>query len=137
MFRREIMRRKLRYLLPLVILTALAGQLYAQPGFDPDVYRDFLERTARINSGELRSQFPTGNFRGKMTTDFSQALYADSIDHHYRLTDGEKSLIAKHSFMVSERLMRGSFGESFMEIYKKDLPVFVSSDAILHALHMS
>ena len=30
-----------------------------------------------------------------------------------------------------------SFGESFLEIFHKDLPVFVSTDAILHAFHIS
>ena len=39
--------------------------------------------------------------------------------------------------MVSERLSKGSFGDAFLDIYHKDLPVFISTDAILHAFHVS
>lgn len=39
--------------------------------------------------------------------------------------------------MVSERLKRISFGESLLEIFNQDFPVFVSTDAILHAFHIS
>jgi hypothetical protein len=39
--------------------------------------------------------------------------------------------------MISERLTRSAFGEAFLEIYENDLPVFVSTDAILHAFHIS
>ncbi|HVO73610.1 MAG TPA: DUF3160 domain-containing protein, partial [Ignavibacteriaceae bacterium] len=42
-----------------------------------------------------------------------------------------------HGFMVSERLSPYSFGDAFLGIYHKDLPVFISTDAILFALHMS
>ena len=42
-----------------------------------------------------------------------------------------------HGFMVSERLSKISFGEALLEIYHHDLPVFVSTDAILHAFHVS
>ncbi|NTV79563.1 MAG: DUF3160 domain-containing protein, partial [Clostridiales bacterium] len=38
---------------------------------------------------------------------------------------------------VSERMKKISFGESFLEIFHRDLPVFVSTDAILHAFHIS
>ncbi len=47
-------------------------------------------------------------------------------------------LIKKNGFMVSERLFKySSFGDAFLDIYHKDLPVFVSTDAILHAFHIS
>jgi hypothetical protein len=53
------------------------------------------------------------------------------------LTSDEKSLLGKHGFVVTERLRPKSFGDAFVQIYDDDLPVFISSDAILHALHMS
>jgi hypothetical protein len=39
--------------------------------------------------------------------------------------------------MVSERLSKVSFGEALNEIFHNDLPVYVSTDAILHAFHIS
>jgi hypothetical protein len=38
---------------------------------------------------------------------------------------------------VTERLRFGSFGEAIFDVFQKDLPVFLSADAVLHALHCS
>ena len=39
--------------------------------------------------------------------------------------------------MVTDRIRYKSFGKAFKTIFKRDLPVYLSSDAVLHALHMS
>ena len=67
----------------------------------------------------------------------NNASYFDSISIKYELTADEIELIEKHGFVVTERLQESSFGKQFANIYHKDLPVFISSDAILHAFHMS
>jgi len=71
----------------------------------------------------------------KMNTD--SVVYLDSICIRYNLTDYEKQLIKKNGFMASERLSFNSFGEAIKDIFLKDLPVYVSTDAILHTVHRS
>jgi hypothetical protein len=60
------------------------------------------------------------------------AMYDD-----YRLNPEELALFKKNGFVVSERLGGQSFADVFYRIYSRDLPVYVSSDAILHAWHRS
>jgi hypothetical protein len=60
------------------------------------------------------------------------AMYGD-----YRLNPEELALFKKNGFVVSERLGGQSFADIFYRIYSRDLPVYVSSDAILHAWHRS
>jgi hypothetical protein len=55
----------------------------------------------------------------------------------FRLNPEELDLFHKNGFVVSERLGARSFGDLFYWIYSRDLPVFISSDAILHAWHRS
>ena len=43
----------------------------------------------------------------------------------------------KNGFVVSERMGAASFAEQFYRIFSRDLPVFISSDALLHAWHRS
>ena len=106
--------------------------------FDVADYEQFLKSNEDLTADELLSQYPADRFFEKiMEVDLSNALYGDIIDEHYALTEDEKSLLKKHGFVVTERLSRESFGGAFAEIYEKDLPVFVSTDSILHALHMS
>lgn len=105
--------------------------------FNLEDYFSFLDQHQNMTTEELLQMHPAGGFIDKINTDYSTALYFDSIDALYNLTDHEKSLITDHGFMVSERLKKVSFGQAMLEIFHSDLPVFVSTDAVLHALHIS
>lgn len=118
------------FLLP-AILIAQSTQ------FNINLYKQFLQSHQNMLTSELLEMHPSGVFKGNINFDYQDALFFDSINSKYNLSAYEKSLIQKNGFMVSERLSRNTFGESFLEIYHKDLPVFVSTDAILHAFHRS
>jgi len=90
-----------------------------------------------MDSGELLQMYPSGSFVGDLNLSISNSRYLDSIIFKYSLTPPEISLLDQNGFFVSERMKKLSFGESFLEIFHKDLPVFVSTDAILHAFHVS
>ncbi len=90
-----------------------------------------------MTADQLMALHPAGVFAPVAPTDFASALFADSVSAKYTLTAYERSLIQQNGFMVSERLSAPSFGSAFRDIYHKDLPAFVSSDALLHAWHMS
>ena len=53
--------------------------------------------------------------------------------HDFRLNASELEIFKKNGFVVSERLGGQSFAELFYRIYNNNLPVFVSTDALLHA----
>jgi hypothetical protein len=55
----------------------------------------------------------------------------------FRLDPNELALFKRNGFVVSERLGAPSCTEMFYRIYKRDLPVFVTTDAVLHAWHRS
>lgn len=105
--------------------------------FDIEAYTNYLSTHKNMSASDLLLEYPAGNFLETATTDFSKAQYSDSIKSKYKLTNYEISLINKHGFMVSERLNNGTFIQALWDVYQKDLPVYISSDAILHALHFS
>lgn len=55
----------------------------------------------------------------------------------FRLDPREKEVLKKNGFVVSERLGTPTFAEAFYRIWNDDLPVFVSTDALLQAWHRS
>lgn len=69
--------------------------------------------------------------------------------HHYRdqyhelqgdrftLTDEERAMLDRQGFVVSDRLATPSFIEQFDRVFRNDLPVFISADALLHAWSFS
>lgn len=113
-------------------------RLYSQTSiFDIDAYKQFLVNNQNLTTTQILAMHPAGTFQSRAYGISSTPMYLDSIIAEYSLTDYERELIMQHGFMVSERLSQKSFGNAFLDIYHKDLPVFVSTDAILHALHMS
>jgi hypothetical protein len=107
------------------------------PPFPLQAYQQFLQSNQNLTSEALRGLYPAGVFAARIVGTATQPAYLDSIDRVYALTAYEKELLASHGFLVTSRISKGSFMEGFGEIFRSDLPVFVSSDAILHPVHMS
>ena len=55
----------------------------------------------------------------------------------YRLNADERAILDKNGFVVSERLGTYSFGDAFYDLWTDDLPVYISTDALLQAWHFS
>ncbi|KAG7387792.1 hypothetical protein PHYPSEUDO_013691 [Phytophthora pseudosyringae] len=54
-----------------------------------------------------------------------------------RLEPEEKTRLAVNGVVASQRFQCSSFGDIYYRLYSDDLPVFVTSDSILHAWHRS
>ena len=125
------------------LLTGLSFFAYAItfsqeiPTFDTTAFKQFLSSHQNLTTDQLQSLHPAGTFSAGTHTVCSSAQYFDSINLRYNLTAAEQSLLNKNGFVVTERLKPYSFANGYLQIYSYDLPVFVSTDAILHALHMS
>jgi hypothetical protein len=57
--------------------------------------------------------------------------------YDFRMNADELALFKTNGFVVSERMGAASPVEMFYRIYERDLPVFVSTDAVLQAWHLS
>lgn len=122
----------------ILFVFGLSFQLFAQSGnFNLEQYNNFLQTHQNMSTSELLQMYPAGNFTNGINEDYQSVLYFDSIDIKYNLTEFEKSLIHDHGFMVSERLADPSIGQTLLDIHHNDLPVFISTDAILYAYHIS
>jgi hypothetical protein len=122
-------------LLPLIVV--LSHTIFPQSNFNIEAYRQFLQSHQNMTTEELLQMHPAGVFAGDQNLALTNTRYLDSISIKYGLTAHELELLSQNGFVVSERMKKISFGEGFLEIFHKDLPVFVSTDAILHAFHIS
>ncbi|MCK6613663.1 MAG: DUF3160 domain-containing protein [Ignavibacteriaceae bacterium] len=121
----------------ITLFLILGFQLIQPQNFSIQAYKDFLQQHQNLTTQQLFEMYPAGSFSGNIYTNPDEALYLDSIRTLLGLTQYEEQLLGQHGFMVSERLNRQAFGQSFLEIYHKDLPVYISADALLHAFHIS
>lgn len=65
----------------------------------------------------------------------SPPRYLDRIDARFSLRSAERSALKSNGFVVAERLHVTSYGEAMDEIVQSQLPLFISADALLAALH--
>ncbi|MCC6548485.1 MAG: DUF3160 domain-containing protein [Ignavibacteriaceae bacterium] len=115
----------------------LGFQLIQPQNFSVQEYKNFLQQHQNLTTQQLLEMYPAGVFSANIHANPGEALYLDSIRTLLGLTQYEEQLLGQHGFMVSERLNRKAFGQSFLEIYHKDLPVYISADALLHSFHVS
>jgi hypothetical protein len=102
--------------------------------------QDFAQRYA--SNAEYLPRINWDPTTAKFWDKFNLAV-ADSDDNRiwrrvdFRLNSEELAVFKQNGFVVSESLLGPSFASLFYSIYSRDLPVFVSSDALLHAWHRS
>ena len=63
--------------------------------------------------------------------------YFELVTGRYQLSEGERALLFKNGFVVASRFRQDSYHEAFHELHTSQLPLFVSTDAVLHAVFRS
>lgn len=100
-----------------------------------EAYYKYLQEHSAMNANDLLQEYPAGVFAPSAPVNIENVDYFKSIDFKFKLTEFEKSLAAKNSFMVTERLKYPSYAAAYADAYIKDSPVYISSDAMLHVIH--
>lgn len=105
--------------------------------FDVGAYRQFLDRHQDMEGQALLDGWPAPLLRKAVPAAVNNAAWLDSITIKYGLTTDELALLDENGFVVTERVTPKTFEEAYEDVWHKDLPVAVTTDAILHAVHMS
>jgi hypothetical protein len=67
----------------------------------------------------------------------TQAKYFELVQSRLRITDQEQAMFERNGFVTIDQRRGLSFPAAYQQIYTSDLPVFITTDSILHALHRS
>ena len=128
------------YLVVAAVSFCIPCVTYAQSTFSVEEYSLFLENNENLTGEALLTRHAplSTYYSGRETSSIVERFsYLDSVVMKYELTESELALLEKNHFMVTERLSFYSFGALLHYIYAYDLPVFVTTDVVLHALHAS
>lgn len=63
--------------------------------------------------------------------------YAPLVRGALALTPAEEQQLARDGFVVPERLQYDTYSAAFYDIHRGQLPIYVSADAILHAVYLA
>ena len=115
-------------------------QVSAQTNFSLENYKSFMDANKNLRASELLERHAPVNdyyYTAQTATPLGQYQFLDSIVEKYELTQGELMMLSENRFVVTERLSFNKMAVGFDDVWMNDLPVFVSTDAILHAFHIS
>src|ERR1700692_4518035 len=78
---------------------------------------------------------------GFMTTSPSftptQARFFDLVNATLQFTPEEIAQLERNGFVVSDRLEFESFALAYAYLHQEDLPVLITTDSLLHAIHQT
>ncbi|HPN39827.1 MAG TPA: DUF3160 domain-containing protein, partial [Melioribacteraceae bacterium] len=122
----------------IIIFILFYSIIYPQvTNFNLSEYLQFYNSLQNASYQQIRELHEAGEFNAQSINLWDDALFKDAIMQKYSLTNYEINLIRNNGFVVSERLAQESFFMQLRDIYHSDLPVFISTDAVLHAFHRS
>ncbi len=131
----DLVNQKFYYFL--ILLLNINNFSFSQSDFNVDRYNQFLQTNKNLTYNGLLSLHDIGTFKTNIKNSPGSILYLDSLEKKFKLTGYEKELLSKHGFVVTERINSIDYRYMLLDIWRKDLPVFITTDAILHALHRS
>jgi len=65
----------------------------------------------------------------------SPPRYLDRVDARFGLSAQDRATLRANRFVVADRLRAPSYGEAMQEILESNLPIYISADALLEAIH--
>jgi hypothetical protein len=102
------------------------------------IFEKLLAQHQDMTFDQLRARtVKPRDYAGELSFDPTKASHFDTLNKKFQLTEAELALFKKNGFVSLDLNRRHSFASSYFEIYSADLPVFVSTDSIMHALHKS
>jgi len=131
------------------ILGILLLAVIIQPATQPTVKADekepvdlvFEEILAMYQDLEVDKLFELEgvprHYRTAIDFDPTRADFFDLANKTYQFTDDELAMLKQNGFFVRGTGWQGGFGIIYYNIYARDLPVLVTTDSLLHALHKS
>lgn len=135
--------------LPAVAVAALVG-VWAVPtsAADPkkpepvkplegQVFDKLLEKHKDLTYDQLKARAVKPREYKELSFDPTKAAHFDTVKAKLALTDAELAIFKKTGLVSVDQNRRHSFASAYFQIYSADLPVFVSTDSIMHALHKS
>jgi hypothetical protein len=94
-----------------------------------------VKKHARLTHADLVDRTPQRPFLERLSFDPADAKFYDQTVASLKLTDAEQDMLRSQGFVSVDHQQRYSFGSLYYAVYTSDLPVLVTTDSILHAMH--
>lgn len=118
--------------MPLIPLLLSLSVARAEDAFDA-----FKEEAGEMTAAQYLRGLPQPRYRSGIGFDPTKVDDYKPVSEALQLTREESALLKQHGFAIVDHEQRYSFGSMYYAIYARDLPVLVTTDSVLHAMHRS
>ncbi len=112
----------------------------ALPDPDPwfeNVYKPVMDQAAQMSSEDFLATYPQTHTLDAVSYDPLSATYLDQISSYAGMTPEHNELLAQNGFVGVSSDSTLTFATTYLDLYYNDLPVLVTTDSVLYALHKS
>ncbi|MFT7626008.1 MAG: hypothetical protein ACI9WU_005201, partial [Myxococcota bacterium] len=107
------------------------------PRSEGQVFDSLVDKHPDVTFDGLRKLMPAPDYRSKLTFDPRDANYFKQVVDGLKLTAQEQDMLRQNGVVSLDHGQRYSMGSAYYSIYTTDLPVLITTDSILHAVHRS
>lgn len=125
----------MRKLFTFIVFIIISNLILSSAEFDIDKYEKFLDSTKNLDYEGLKVLYPSDPFYSNNYTNLDSVNYYELSKSKLYYSKDEIDLLKNQSFVVSERFNYATFFHSIYDIWKKDLPIYLSYDLFLNNLH--
>ncbi len=105
---------------------------------ESQLFDRLLDRHKDLTFDQLKSKALTPRaYPAGLDFDPTAAAHFDTVKTKLTLTPAELALFKKTGLVSVDQNRRHSFASAYYQIYAADLPVLVTTDSVMHALHKS
>ncbi|MBI3800359.1 MAG: DUF3160 domain-containing protein [Deltaproteobacteria bacterium] len=101
------------------------------------IFADILAKYENLTYEQLQADHKPRQYVEQLPFDPPVVKYFEQATAKLQLNQQEQEIFKRHGFVSVDRGQRYSFGSAYFAIYTYDLPVLITTDSILHALHRS
>jgi hypothetical protein len=98
-------------------------------------FDELLAKYPDLTFQQLAAETPRPEYVGRLSFDPATVKFYDEAVKELQLTDREQEILRRQGFVSVDHDQRYSFGSLYYAVYTRDLPVLVTTDSILHAMH--
>jgi hypothetical protein len=98
-------------------------------------FDELLLKYPDLTFQQLLAQTPERGYLDQLSFDPGTVKYYEEAVERLQLTDREQEMLRRQGMVSVDHDQRYSFGSLYYAVYSSDLPVLVTSDSILHAIH--
>ncbi len=104
---------------------------------EAQIFEKILAQYNNLTYDQLKAELKPRQYLDKLSFDPATVKYFDRAASGLKLNDQERAIFKRNGFVSVDHDQRYSFASAYYAIYTRDLPVLITTDSILHAMHRS